>query len=80
MLLCALSGVCTFFTSYSLGTAPSRTSYELGTRASVVLDLCPFGGRKCACAGGVGEGGGGGGSSGREEEGRVGGERKRKIT
>ena len=26
-------------------------------RAAVVLDLCPFGRRKCACAGGVGEAG-----------------------
>jgi hypothetical protein len=25
-------------------------------RAAVVLDLCPFGGRKCACTGGAGVG------------------------
>jgi hypothetical protein len=38
-------------------------------RAIVVLDLCPFGIRKCACAGGVGDAGVGGRrvSSGKEE-------------
>ena len=29
-------------------------------RAVVALDLCPFGSRKCACAGGVGDAGAGG--------------------
>ena len=47
-------------------------------RAAVVLDLCPFGGRKCACAGGVGDVGAGGWRVVGRREGRVGGERKRK--
>ena len=50
-------------------------------RAVVALDLCPFGGRKFACAGGVGDVGVRGCREevGREE-GRVGGERtKEKV-
>jgi hypothetical protein len=55
----------------------------LRVRASVVLDLFPFGSRKCACAGGVGDAGVGGRSvewQGREKgEGRVGGEENGRI-
>jgi hypothetical protein len=45
-------------------------------RAAVVLDLCPFGSRKCACAGGVGDAGVGGRREGR---GWRRGERKNKV-
>ena len=39
-----------------------RVVYAHFLRGYVALDLCPFGGRKFACAGGVGGWGGGGGS------------------